>query len=80
LIDHGYTFARPGDFRNYSWLATQRVQTDPALTYAEREVLRRVTASPDLLGLRAMLQPARAEAVRERAQKMLDTGSLRDTY
>jgi hypothetical protein len=80
LIDHGYTFARPGDLRNYSWLGTKRVQTDPALTYTEREVLQRLVSSPDLLGLRGMLQPARADALRDRAQVMLESGQLRDAH
>jgi hypothetical protein len=80
LIDHGYTFARPGDYRNYSWFAARRVQTDPVLTHQERQVLQRLVSSSDLLGLRGMLQPGRASALHDRAQQMLDTGRLSDDY
>jgi hypothetical protein len=80
LIDHGYTFARPGDYQNYSWLQRERLTTDSRLTYAERDVLNRLVASGDLLGLRKVLQPARADALEKRAQAMLRDGTLCDSY
>lgn len=82
LIDHGYSFARqPGDYCNYQWLSHQRVHTaDSALTYTERDALQRLVASPDLMGMRKVLQPDRADALRDRAQKMLDTGRLREEF
>lgn len=80
LIDHGYTFACPDDYRNYSWFVTKRREECPALTYQEREVLQRLVASPDLLGLRSILQPERAEALKLRAEKMLARGEIRDRY
>lgn len=80
LIDHGYTFACPDDERNYSWFVTKRVQECPALTYQEREVLQRVVSSPDLLGLRSILQPERAEALKLRAEEMLARGEIHDRY
>lgn len=80
LIDHGYTFACPDDARNYSWFVTKRVQECPALTYQEREVLQRVVSSPELLGLRSILQPERAEALKSRAEEMLARGEIHDRY
>lgn len=80
LIDHGYTFATPGDYRNYSWLAQKRANTDPSLTYTERATLQRLVASPNLLGLQDMLQPARAQALRDRAERMLAAGTIRGEY
>jgi hypothetical protein len=56
------------------------VQTDPVLTYNERQVLQRLVSSADLLGLRGMLQSGRASALRDRAQRMLDTGRLSENY
>lgn len=80
LIDHGYAFARPGDYKNYSWLQRERLTTDSRLTYAERDALNRLVSSGDLLGLRKVLQPARADALEKRAQAMLRNGTLTDSY
>lgn len=80
LIDHGYTFARPGDYKNYSWLATERRRSDPALSFHEREVLSRLVASPDLLGMRKFLQPARADALQARAERMLQKGQITSRF
>ncbi len=76
LIDHGYTFARPGDYKNYSWLALHRRDSDPALSYDERQVLQRLVSSPSLMGLKEVLQPARAQALKARAERMLATGRI----
>lgn len=92
LIDHGYTFAQPGDRMNYSWLASTRIfggtpifggkemKPQPGLTYQEREALQRLVASPDLLGMASILQPRRARALRVRAEAMLETGEMRLVY
>lgn len=80
LIDHGYSFAKPGDYRNYSWFAQHREQNDPTLTYNERDALQRLVSSPNLFGMQDMLQPARSQALRDRAQKMLDQGRVRSDY
>lgn len=80
LIDHGYSFACPGDVQNWSHISGTRLRNDPALSYHERQVLQRLTSSPDLLGLEKILQPARAAALRDRADRMLSTGRLADDY
>ena len=77
LIDHGYSFARPGDYTNYSKLVSaRRSEGDSRLSYDEREALTRLVASKDLFGLDHSLEPARAQALRARAQRMLDTGKI----
>lgn len=81
LIDHGYTFARPGDYRNASHLVARRVaEGETALTYQERDALQRLLGSPDLMGLGKVLQPARAAALRRRAEVMLASGYLTGDY
>lgn len=92
LIDHGYSFAKPGDYMNYSWLTATRVfggspviggdeqKPQPGLTYQEREALQRLVASSDLLGMSKILQPARADALRARAESMLEEGKVRVLY
>jgi hypothetical protein len=77
LIDHGYSFARPGDYTNYSKLvSTRHREGDAKLSYDERDALNRLLASKDLFGLEHSLEPARAQALRARAQRMLATGSI----
>lgn len=80
LIDHGYTFARPGDYKNYSWLGDRRRKSDPTLSYQEREVLQRLVASPDLMGMRNVLQPDRADALQARAERMLNSGRITSRF
>jgi hypothetical protein len=77
LIDHGYAFARPGDYKNHSSLVSaRRREKDAKLSYDERDALNRLLASKDLFGLERSLEPARAQALRARAQRMLATGSI----
>lgn len=76
LIDHGYAFARDGDYLNHSFLARKRHDTDPVLSHSERQVLDRLLASKDLLGMESMLEPKRAKALRVRAEKMRSTGRV----
>lgn len=71
LIDHGYSFATPGSRENYSMLSNRRASEDPVLTHSERDVLTKVVNSPDLMGLSQVLEPARAAALKDRAQRML---------
>lgn len=84
LIDHGFCFARPGDYKNYSWFmyrryygeASENVAPSRELTYQEREILQRVVSSPDLLGVRGLIQDSRSDALKARAVKMLETGRI----
>lgn len=80
LIDHGYTFARPGDYCNWSWFVQRRHADSPDLTYQEREVLQRVVSSPDLMGMRSVLSPDRADALKVRAERMLRDGTIANDY
>jgi hypothetical protein len=76
LYDHGFCFARPGDYVNVSRLA-QRFAGEP-LTAGEKDSLGRLLASPDLFGLRRVLEAERADAVEDRARRMLAGGVLLD--
>lgn len=77
LIDHGFTFARPGDFANQSmFVAYRHRRGDPTLTGPERKALNRLVASPDLFGLRGVLEPDRAAALIDRARRMLQLGEI----
>lgn len=78
LIDHGYAFARPGDYLNWSYLGAKRFAEDPVLTHTERSFLDRFVASPDLLGLKGVLEADRADALRDRAERMRKTGRVLD--
>lgn len=76
LIDHGYAFAKPGNYCNWSMLLDQRVASAPTLTYQERAGLDRLLASPDLLGLEQTLPADRVVALRDRAGRMRSTGRV----
>jgi hypothetical protein len=77
LIDHGYAFARPGDRLNAStFLAHRRSVAGGALTTRETEALERLAGDDDLLGLRALLGPDRADALAGRAERMAGSGML----
>lgn len=80
LIDHGYTFARPGDFRNFSWFAQHRTATSPLLSHDERALLERLAHSKDLLGVADMVSPGRAEAMRGRIDRMRASGKIEGDY
>lgn len=78
LIDHGFSFARPGDYLNYSvFLTWRRAQTQPALSGWEHQTLETLLSST-LAPLLPVLEPARAAALRDRAQRMLATGEILD--
>lgn len=79
LIDHGFTFARPGDDLNASMLMYFRIQRGGmVLKPYETKALRNVLRSKDLLGLSRVLESARSEAFRSRASRMLASGRLLD--
>lgn len=78
LIDHGYAFAREGDYMNWSNFQTQRFTSaaDRDLSSREIAVLDDLIASPDLFGLRDVLEPERAERVLGRAKLMKSLGRI----
>lgn len=71
LIDHGFTFAVPGDGYNLQLLQQYRAFHEPALRPEERDALQRLVASDSLLGMRGLLEPERADALKARAEIML---------
>jgi hypothetical protein len=71
LIDHGYTFARPGDVLNHTdLLVARRKHGAGALLPDEREALKRLLDDGGLLGIASLLLPDRAQALRDRAERM----------
>lgn len=79
LIDHGYSFARGGDFLNHSFFQRQRSGADEKgrrLTGAEIQALDVLTDSEDACGLRGMLEPDRLDALLARAVRMRAEGKV----
>jgi hypothetical protein len=77
LIDHGYVFARPGDFFNTSmFFAYRRTHHQIGLLAPEKEVLEALLESGNLFGLRSFLASDRADALQVRAENMLHSGCL----
>lgn len=77
LIDHGFAFARPGDFLNESVFVKARWPTgSQTLTQQELALLQALVGSGDLHGLAGFLETERADALRARAQRMLARGEL----
>jgi hypothetical protein len=77
LIDHGYTFAIPGDILNHSDFVAARHSFGAAnLLQDERAALNRLVSDPQLLGMRSLLLPDRADALADRARRMLARGEL----
>jgi len=76
LIDHGFAFALPGTlawggvFIEWRWN-----QGRQALEGWEATALQALLASPDLHGMRLVLEPPRADALEQRAQRMLGSGA-----
>lgn len=75
LIDHGFSFARPGDICNSTIFAAARHQSLPDLSPEERAALASLD-SEDLHGLRGFIAPERAAALESRAAEMLRTGRV----
>ena len=71
MIDHGYTFALPGDILNYTELVAARHHYGAAaLLKEERDALDRLLADADLLGTTSFLLPDRAQALADRARRI----------
>ena len=77
LIDHGFSFGRPGELtlmlRFTSWRWGHKEQQ---LSDSEIEALDRVLASDDLFGLRCFVDEDRCDAFEARATQMRRTGVL----
>jgi hypothetical protein len=72
LIDHGYAFALPGTVLNYSNFVVARHEYGAAgLLTHECAALTRLLSDPDLLGMVRFLLPERAQALANRAERML---------
>lgn len=76
LIDHGFSFSKPGDSINARNLQATRVQREPQLRANERDALTRLVSSPDSLGMRGLLPADRLEAMLQRARDMLSKDRL----
>jgi hypothetical protein len=72
LINHGYAFALPGQILNHSDLvAARHGHGAAALLQEERDALGRLLGDPALLGLARFLPHDRAQALADRARRML---------
>jgi hypothetical protein len=72
LIDHGYVFALPGQILNHSDLVAARHGHGAAsLLQEERDALGRLLGDPELLDLARFLLNDRAQALADRARRML---------
>jgi hypothetical protein len=77
LIDHGYTLALPAHRANGSWFVDWRWRAGTqALLQQEVDALENLLRSGGLLGLRLFLLPERADALEDRAQRMLASGAI----
>lgn len=79
LIDHGYAFARPGDYLNHSFFQRSRAGGDEKtrrLTGPEIQALDTLTDSEDTCGLQGVLEPDRLSALLERARAMRREGTI----
>jgi hypothetical protein len=77
LIDHGFAFARPGDILNKSIFLDQRhAQGRGTLTQPEHRALSEIARSPQLAGLRQILQEHQADALAQRIERMRNSGNL----
>lgn len=77
LLDHGFCFAKPGDQLNMSAFVRYRWQVGAsALNGPEHTILSRLAASPDLLGIAAVIGSSRAAAMRDRVSRMRSTSEL----
>lgn len=77
LIDHSFSFARLGANHGASNLVQWRwSHGSRRLTGGEVEALERLLGSEDLMTLRRFLDPERAEALEQRARRMLESGEM----
>lgn len=76
LIDHGFAFARPGNFFNQSvFVARRHAEGREALGQDELEALERIAAE-ELIGMRDILRPDQAAALEARIERMRSSGKL----
>lgn len=76
LIDHGFSFARPGDVFNESVFVRRRhVEGREALEESELQALERLRQK-DLIGLKDILRPDQATALEARIERMRESGRL----
>jgi hypothetical protein len=72
LIDHGYAFALPGQILNHSdFVAARHGHGAAPLLQEERDAVDRLLGDPELLGLARFLLHDRAQALADRARRML---------
>ncbi|MGI8729288.1 MAG: hypothetical protein ACR2LK_04760 [Solirubrobacteraceae bacterium] len=77
LIDHAFSFARPGDLANSSVYLTVRHHAGrAAMSSHEHTAVELLLRSADLLGLRRYLASDRADALEARARAMAAAGQL----
>lgn len=84
LIDHGYSFGRPGDMLNWTDFLTERTREvekgrDPQamlLSGREVDVLDRFLGDESRFGLQGVIEPDRLEAMVARARTMRQSGRL----
>lgn len=77
LIDHGFAFAKPGQYFNKSEFVVWRWEQGKAtLTDEEPSLLRGLLDSGDLYGLSWFLLPDEADAMAVRARRMLEQGTI----
>lgn len=77
LIDHGYAFGLPGDILNHTDLVRARHSHRAAgLLPEERDALERLSADANLLGIADILLEERAQALLDRAKRMLARGEI----
>lgn len=79
LIDHGYAFARRGDFLNWSMIQQERVGSEEKvrrLNGAEIAALDKFLDSQDGLGLQGLLESPRFTDLVSRAEQMRRTGMI----
>lgn len=74
LIDHGFAFPGngPRDVIRSAVLQMQRRYKKLALDEREVKLVQKILGSDDLLGIEPLLEPARADRMRERVAKLLD--------
>jgi hypothetical protein len=77
LYDHGYTFAVPGQILvNGRFVPQRHSDGRAALAGWEKDALQQLVSSPSLLGMVFILEPHRAEALRDRAGRMLHRNEI----
>lgn len=82
LIDHGFCFARPGDFvrpdRRSLFLDWRHAHGRETLSAWEHQALDDLLSDPTLYGLRDFLEHDRAQALADRAELMRRRGAVLD--